>query len=128
MIDMNFSIERLMIPPEIHTYVFELNIMVPYLSSPRFWKWCLMLILSLLIWHHWFPIFKILISFFPFILTIFEHLLFLLFRGRLLIGTVFAFFLHMFVTYSINNKAINHTVDASSSSWLQEHVSDMSER
>lgn len=47
--------------------------------------------------------------------------------GRLLIGTVFAFFLHMFVTYSINNKAINHTVDASSSSWLQEHVSDMSE-
>nr|XP_022330845.1 zinc transporter 6-A-like [Crassostrea virginica] len=47
--------------------------------------------------------------------------------GRLLIGTVFAFFLHMFVTYSINNKAINHTVDASSSSWLQEHVTDMSE-
>ncbi|XP_061174714.1 zinc transporter 6-like [Saccostrea echinata] len=47
--------------------------------------------------------------------------------GRLMIGTVFAFFLHMFVTYSINNKAINHTVHASSSSWLQEHVSDMSE-
>lgn len=45
-----------------------------------------------------------------------------------MIGTVFAFFLHMFVTYSINNKAINHTVDASSSSWLQEHVTDMSER
>ena len=49
-------------------------------------------------------------------------------RGRLLVGTVLAFILHMFVTYSIENRAFNHVVLASSSSWLQEHVTDMSER
>ena len=48
--------------------------------------------------------------------------------GRLLVGTVFAFMLHMFVTYSIENRAFNHVILASSSSWLQEHVTDMSER
>jgi len=36
--------------------------------------------------------------------------------------------LHMFVTYSIENRAFNHIILASSSSWLQEHVTDMSER
>lgn len=47
--------------------------------------------------------------------------------GRLLIGTLFAFFVHFTLTYSINNRAMNHVVDASSSSWLQEHMTDMSE-
>ncbi|XP_060077095.1 zinc transporter 6-like [Ylistrum balloti] len=47
--------------------------------------------------------------------------------GRLLVGTVFAFSLHMFVAYSVNNRAMNHVIDASSSSWLQEHMTDMSE-
>ncbi|XP_069116929.1 zinc transporter 6-like [Argopecten irradians] len=47
--------------------------------------------------------------------------------GRLLVGTVFAFTLHMFVAYSVNNRAMNHVIDASSSSWLQEHMTDMSE-
>ncbi|KAJ8309323.1 hypothetical protein KUTeg_014197 [Tegillarca granosa] len=47
--------------------------------------------------------------------------------GRLLVGTIFAFCLHMVVIYSINNRAMNHVVDASSSSWLQEHMTDMSE-
>ena len=49
-------------------------------------------------------------------------------RGRLLVGTAFAFMTHMIVTYSQNNKAFNHVIAASSSSWLQEHVADMSER
>ena len=45
-----------------------------------------------------------------------------------MVGTVFAFTLHMFVAYSVNNRAMNHVIDASSSSWLQEHMTDMSER
>lgn len=52
----------------------------------------------------------------------------LLFRGRLIIATIFAFIVHFTLTYSINNRAMNHVVDASSSSWLQEHMTDMSER
>ena len=48
--------------------------------------------------------------------------------GRLLVGSVLAFIVHMFVTYSIENRAFNHVILASSSSWLQEHVTDMSER
>uniref|UniRef100_A0A0L8HAV3 Cation efflux protein transmembrane domain-containing protein n=2 Tax=Octopus bimaculoides TaxID=37653 RepID=A0A0L8HAV3_OCTBM len=47
--------------------------------------------------------------------------------GRLLLGTILAFVVHMVVTYSINNRAMNHVVAASSSSWLQEHMTDMSE-
>lgn len=47
--------------------------------------------------------------------------------GRLLIGVIFAFFLHMFLVYSVDNKALNHVMRASSSSWLQEHTSDISE-
>ena len=43
-------------------------------------------------------------------------------------GTAFAFMTHIIVTYSQNNKAFNHVIAASSSSWLQEHVADMSER
>ncbi|KAL5008541.1 hypothetical protein ScPMuIL_014122 [Solemya velum] len=46
---------------------------------------------------------------------------------RLLVGTLYAFMFHMFITYSVNNRAINHVIDASSSSWLQEHMTDMSE-
>ena len=49
-------------------------------------------------------------------------------RGRLLVGTAVAFVFHLVVTYSMDNKAFNHIVSASSSSWLQEHVADMSER
>ena len=50
------------------------------------------------------------------------------YSGRLLVGTAFAFMTHMMVTYSQNNKAFDHVTAASSSSWLQEHVADMSER
>ena len=39
-----------------------------------------------------------------------------------------AFLFHLVVTYSMDNKAFNHIVAASTSSWLQEHVADMSER
>lgn len=47
--------------------------------------------------------------------------------GRLLVGTIVAFVVHMVVTYGITNRAINHVIAASSSSWLQEHMTDMSE-
>ncbi|GAB1599797.1 zinc transporter 6-like isoform X2 [Argonauta hians] len=47
--------------------------------------------------------------------------------GRLLVGTVLAFVVHMVVTYGVSNRAMNHVVAASSSSWLQEHMTDMSE-
>lgn len=47
--------------------------------------------------------------------------------GRLMIATVFAFVAHFTLTYCINNRAMNHVVEASSSSWLQEHMTDMSE-
>ena len=48
--------------------------------------------------------------------------------GRLLLGTLLAAVFHLLVTYSVDNKAFNHVTAASSSSWLQEHVADMSER
>ena len=49
-------------------------------------------------------------------------------RGRLLVGLVLAFIIHMFLTYSVDNRALNHVMQASSSSWLQEHMTDISER
>ena len=50
------------------------------------------------------------------------------YRGRLLVGTVFGLAVHLVLTFCINNRAMNHVVDASTSSWLQEHMADMSER
>ena len=50
------------------------------------------------------------------------------YRGRLLVGLVLAFIVHMFLTYSVDNRALNHVMHASSSSWLQEHTTDISER
>lgn len=47
--------------------------------------------------------------------------------GRLLVGTVFGLVVHLVLTFCINNRAMNHVVDASTSSWLQEHIADMSE-
>lgn len=47
--------------------------------------------------------------------------------GRLLVGQVLAFIIHMFLTYSVDNRALNHVILASSSSWLQEHMTDISE-
>lgn len=47
--------------------------------------------------------------------------------GRLLVGTVFGLMCHLSVIYAVRNRAFNHVIDASSSSWLQEHVTDMSE-
>ncbi|RUS80548.1 hypothetical protein EGW08_011688 [Elysia chlorotica] len=47
--------------------------------------------------------------------------------GRLLVGTIFGLISHLSVIYVVKNRAFNHVIDASSSSWLQEHVSDMSE-
>ncbi|GFO14343.1 Zinc transporter 6 [Plakobranchus ocellatus] len=47
--------------------------------------------------------------------------------GRLLVGTLFGLVSHLSVIYAVRNRAFNHVIEASSSSWLQEHVTDMSE-
>eukprot|EP00058_Branchiostoma_floridae_P027956 XP_002613447.1 hypothetical protein BRAFLDRAFT_123924 [Branchiostoma floridae] len=47
-------------------------------------------------------------------------------RGRLLVGTAFGFAVHFVSTYFVTNKAFQHVSEASSSSWLQEHVADIS--
>ncbi|XP_078593669.1 zinc transporter 6-A-like [Branchiostoma floridae x Branchiostoma japonicum] len=46
--------------------------------------------------------------------------------GRLLVGTAFGFAVHFVSTYFVTNKAFQHVSEASSSSWLQEHVADIS--
>jgi zinc transporter 6 len=43
----------------------------------------------------------------------------------LLLASILTFIIHMFVIYFIRNQAFDHVIAASSSSWLQEHVSDM---
>ena len=48
-------------------------------------------------------------------------------RGRLLIGAAVGMFFHIIVTYSGENRAFNEVIKASSSSWLQEHLTDISE-
>ncbi|GFG36945.1 hypothetical protein Cfor_05377 [Coptotermes formosanus] len=47
--------------------------------------------------------------------------------GRLMVGTGVAFVSHLVVIYGCNNAALDHVIAASSSSWLQEHVSDISQ-
>ncbi|KAJ9577654.1 hypothetical protein L9F63_005734 [Diploptera punctata] len=47
--------------------------------------------------------------------------------GRLLLGTGIAFVSHIIIIYGCNNVAFDHVIAASSSSWLQEHVSDISQ-
>jgi len=46
--------------------------------------------------------------------------------GRFLLGTGIALFSHLLVIYSVKNDAFSHVVIASGSSWLQEHVADVS--
>ncbi|XP_021924815.1 zinc transporter 6-A-like isoform X3 [Zootermopsis nevadensis] len=46
--------------------------------------------------------------------------------GHLMMGTGVAFMSHIVVIYGCNNAALDHVIAASSSSWLQEHVSDIS--
>ncbi|XP_023238092.1 zinc transporter 6-like [Centruroides sculpturatus] len=48
--------------------------------------------------------------------------------GRYLPAIIVAFICHLIVTYGMNNRAINDTIGASSSSWLQEHVAEISQR
>ncbi|XP_063221353.1 zinc transporter 6-like isoform X2 [Bacillus rossius redtenbacheri] len=47
--------------------------------------------------------------------------------GRLMFGAGLAFLCHVVVTYGCKNSALDHVIAASSSSWLQEHVSDISQ-
>ena len=42
------------------------------------------------------------------------------------LGASVAVVYHMFVTYAVNNPAMRHVVDTAPSSWLQEHVADVS--
>jgi zinc transporter 6 len=45
-----------------------------------------------------------------------------------MMGTGVAFVSQIVVIYGCNNAALDHVIAASSSSWLQEHVSDISQR
>lgn len=47
--------------------------------------------------------------------------------GRYLPAVFIAFICHLIVTYGMNNRAFNDTIGASSSSWLQEHVAEISQ-
>ena len=49
-------------------------------------------------------------------------------RGRLPVASVVALGMHTIVVYSAQNVPFQHVIQASSSSWLQEHVTDISER
>lgn len=46
-------------------------------------------------------------------------------REYLILASILTFIMHMFVIYFVRNQAFDHVIAASSSSWLQEHVSDM---
>ncbi|XP_013789857.1 zinc transporter 6-like isoform X2 [Limulus polyphemus] len=46
---------------------------------------------------------------------------------RFLPALALAFFCHLVVCYGMNNRAFNHVTAASGSSWLQEHVAEMSQ-
>ena len=43
----------------------------------------------------------------------------------LILASILTFIIHMFVIYFVRNQAFDHVIAASSSSWLQEHVSDI---
>lgn len=47
--------------------------------------------------------------------------------SRIIPAILIGFTLHMFVTLSARNESFDHVIKASASSWLQEHMSDMSE-
>ena len=44
----------------------------------------------------------------------------------IMLGTSAAMVFHMFVTYGVKNPAMRHAIDTAPSSWLQEHVADVS--
>ncbi|XP_056903740.1 zinc transporter 6 isoform X2 [Takifugu flavidus] len=46
--------------------------------------------------------------------------------GRLLVGTFVALFFHLLTLLSVRNKPFSYVSEAASSSWLQEHVADLS--
>uniref|UniRef100_A0A803V330 Solute carrier family 30 member 6 n=1 Tax=Ficedula albicollis TaxID=59894 RepID=A0A803V330_FICAL len=50
----------------------------------------------------------------------------LILRGRLLVGTFVALFFNLFTMLSIKNKPFAYVSEAASTSWLQEHVADLS--
>ncbi|KAG2467280.1 ZNT6 protein, partial [Polypterus senegalus] len=47
-------------------------------------------------------------------------------RGRLLVGTFVALFFNLLTMLSVKNKPFVHVSEAASTSWLQEHVADLS--
>jgi zinc transporter 6 len=44
---------------------------------------------------------------------------------HIFLTSILTFIMHMFVIYFVRNQAFDHVIAASSSSWLQEHVSDV---
>uniref|UniRef100_A0A8V0XN05 Solute carrier family 30 member 6 n=1 Tax=Gallus gallus TaxID=9031 RepID=A0A8V0XN05_CHICK len=55
-----------------------------------------------------------------------SYLFFSLPRGRLLVGTFVALFFNLFTMLSVRNKPFAYVSEAASTSWLQEHVADLS--
>ena len=47
--------------------------------------------------------------------------------SRIVLGALLALSVHLACVYGVEKRALNHVMDASASSWLQEHVTDMSE-
>lgn len=50
------------------------------------------------------------------------------FRGFILPAALVGAFFHMVITFGVKNEPFDYVVRASASSWLQEHIFDLSER
>ena len=48
-------------------------------------------------------------------------------RARYIPATIFAFIVHMIIINGAKNDLFDQVIQACSSSWLQEHVTDLSE-
>src|SRR5689334_9852636 len=48
-----------------------------------------------------------------------------IYTGYLMPASLITFFMHLIVIYFVRNQSFDHVISASSSSWLQEHVSDI---
>ena len=49
-------------------------------------------------------------------------------RARLLPAAIIGFVFHMLISVGIRNESFEYVIKSSSSSWLQEHILDISER
>ncbi len=54
--------------------------------------------------------------------------MFTLISSRMIPAVIIGFTLHVLVTLSARNESLDYVVKSSASSWLQEHMTDLSER